>query len=192
MTLSYTKSPKCATAPDNLTTSDKVRASFARSAVSEEFRSRDARALDQADFQDRAPRQQAARLGEIGPAEKMTPISNASFLAVNLDGVCELLAQRGACDSLAEVAISRDGKFRRSFAKELLSDMRLQLDVYKVAHFLKMLHEELVEFANRSTWTRRWGRVIVRGSKSLLMIVDRDGALHDRRGRFENCAHGVH
>ena len=67
MTLSYTKSPKCATAPDNLTTSDKIRASFARSAVSEEFRSRDARALDQADFQDRAPRQQPARLGDIAP-----------------------------------------------------------------------------------------------------------------------------
>ena len=65
MTLSYTKSPKCATAPDNLTTSDKVRASFARSAVSEEFRSRDARALDQADFQDRPPHRQPARLGNV-------------------------------------------------------------------------------------------------------------------------------
>ena len=65
MTLSYTKSPKCATAPDNLTTSDKVRASFARSAVSEEFRSRDARALDQADFQDRRPDQAPRQLGDI-------------------------------------------------------------------------------------------------------------------------------
>ena len=38
---------------------------FARAAVIEEFRPCDARALDQGDFQDRAPHQQPRRLGEI-------------------------------------------------------------------------------------------------------------------------------
>ncbi len=57
----YRKNSRKATAPTNPVNSEKRRGAFARSAVLTEFRARDARALDQADFVDRPSR----RLGEI-------------------------------------------------------------------------------------------------------------------------------
>ena len=52
--------------------------SFARAAVSVEFRGRDARALDQADFVDRRPDQAPRRLGDIA-AEVVGNVGQAAL-----------------------------------------------------------------------------------------------------------------
>ena len=59
--MTITISMRCPEHFNSPNTSEKHRAGFARSAALTEFRARDARALDQADFVDRPPR----RLGEI-------------------------------------------------------------------------------------------------------------------------------
>ncbi len=66
----YTYHSSQTTPPAELDFASKRRADFARQAVRLEFRPRDARALDQGDFRDRAPNQSPRHIGEV--AAKVT------------------------------------------------------------------------------------------------------------------------
>ncbi len=89
----YTHSTKLSTQPNHHHSASKRRAAFARSAVYEEFQPHHARAIDQADFLDRAPDQAPRALGTI--TTKITHDTNQKSLRYWLN-------QAGRADSEEE------------------------------------------------------------------------------------------